>query len=128
MRQKPAVPLGSQYKFFAARCDLTAANYDAQLCVCQNSSAASPVCVFRNETTVMGLMAEGYAHGYHSIPLLRKHEHFVRSYVASAPVPREPATASADPSPSGDESLYWYAFNRGKAAGRRDAERGGAPA
>lgn len=67
----------------------------------------------RNEQSFAGLIAEGYAHGYHSIPLLRKHEEFVRSFVAgSAATPR---------TPSANDALYWRVFNFGKATGKKVA-------
>lgn len=66
----------------------------------------------RNESSLAGLMAEGYAHGYHSIPLLKKHEEFVRAFESSArgrPAGREPLP---------NESRYWRIFNLGKATGK----------
>lgn len=83
--------------------------------------APSAVIYHRNEKTLLGLMAEGYAHGYHSIPLLRKHDRFVRGYAASAPAPRVTAAPSAESPSLPNASLYWRAFNLGKAAGRRVA-------
>ena len=64
----------------------------------------------RNEQTLAGLIAEGYAHGYHSIPLLKKHEEFVRTFVSASP-------ATPRPSPDG-HALYWRVFNFGKATGK----------
>jgi GT2 family glycosyltransferase len=64
----------------------------------------------RNEQTLAGLIAEGYAHGYHSIPLLKKHEEFVRTFAAASP---------ATPRPSSENyALYWRVFNLGKATGK----------
>ena len=63
----------------------------------------------RNEQTLAGLIAEGYAHGYHSIPLLKKHEEFVRIFVAGSPATPRPPSANA---------LYWRVFNVGRAAGK----------
>ena len=68
----------------------------------------------RNERSLAGLIAEGYAHGYHSIPLLKKHEAFVRSFVSSSPRRREPAARK----PLANDALYWRVFNFGKAAGK----------
>jgi glycosyltransferase involved in cell wall biosynthesis len=65
----------------------------------------------RNEHSLAGLLAEGYAHGYHSIPLLKKHEEFVRSFVAHSP-PKNGAPSSAN------DALYWRVFNFGKSAGK----------
>jgi glycosyltransferase involved in cell wall biosynthesis len=66
----------------------------------------------RNERSLAGLIAEGYAHGYYSIPLLKKHEEFVRTFVAASPPKREPATQGPG------EALYWRVFNFGKASGK----------
>ena len=84
--------------------------------------APSAVIYHRNEKTLLGLMAEGYAHGYHSIPLLRKHNDFVRGFAASAPSRRAPVAPASPSPPPRNESLYWRAFNLGKAAGRRVAK------
>jgi glycosyltransferase involved in cell wall biosynthesis len=63
-----------------------------------------------NEQSLRGLVAEGYAHGYHSIPLLKKHDDFVRTFVGkSAATPR--AWSPAD-------ERYWRVFNFGKATGK----------
>ena len=63
-----------------------------------------------NEQSLRGLIAEGYAHGYHSIPLLKKHDQFVRTFVAgSAATPRPSSSADA---------RYWRVFNFGKATGK----------
>ena len=64
----------------------------------------------RNESSLAGLIAEGYAHGYHSIPLLKKHEEFVRTFAAASPAKPRP--------PSSDDALYWRVFNLGKATGK----------
>ncbi|MDP9176686.1 MAG: glycosyltransferase [Gemmatimonadota bacterium] len=64
----------------------------------------------RNEQSLAGLIAEGYAHGYHSIPLLRKHEAFVRTFAAASP-------AKARPS-SPNDARYWRIFNLGRATGK----------
>lgn len=63
-----------------------------------------------NERSLAGLIAEGYAHGYHSIPLLKKHEEFVRTFAAASPATPRPSSA--------DNALYWRVFNLGKAAGK----------
>lgn len=55
----------------------------------------------RNERTLWGLFAEGYAHGYHAIKVLRKHEEFLA---------RDPAAER--------ESRYWDVFRFGKRLGR----------
>lgn len=68
----------------------------------------------RNEQSLAGLIAEGYAHGYHSIPLLKKHEEFVRTFVANS----GPRTSRAAARSSANEALYWRVFNFGKAAGK----------
>jgi glycosyltransferase involved in cell wall biosynthesis len=68
----------------------------------------------RNERSLAGLLAEGYAHGYHSIPLLKKHEEFVRTFVANS-APRSRAAAQKALM---NEALYWQVFNFGKAAGK----------
>lgn len=68
----------------------------------------------RNERSLAGLLAEGYAHGYHSIPVLKKHEEFVRTFVASSPPKSGPAARRQ----SANESLYWQVFNFGKATGK----------
>jgi len=68
----------------------------------------------RNEQSLAGLIAEGYAHGYHSIPLLKKHAEFVRTFVSDSPSRSRPPTRKALP----HEALYWQIFNCGKAAGR----------
>lgn len=67
----------------------------------------------RNEQTFAGLIAEGYAHGYHSIPLLRKHEDFVRIFVAGSAATPRPLMAN--------DALYWRVFNFGKATGKKVA-------
>jgi glycosyltransferase involved in cell wall biosynthesis len=67
----------------------------------------------RNEQSFAGLIAEGYAHGYHSIPLLRKHEEFVRVFVAGSPATPRP--------PAANDALYWRVFNFGKATGKKVA-------
>jgi glycosyltransferase involved in cell wall biosynthesis len=64
----------------------------------------------RNEHTFSGLMAEGYAHGLHSIPLLRKHEEFVRTYAASSPARPRPVDAG--------DAIYWEVFEAGRATGK----------
>ena len=79
----------------------------------------------RNEQNLAGLIAEGYAHGYHSIPLLTKHEEFVRTFVANSPSRSNPPARNALP----NEALYWRVFNVGKTAGKmvgslRGASRG----
>lgn len=72
--------------------------------------APEAVVYHRNERTLAGLIAEGYAHGYHSVPLLRKHEQFVRTFVsASAATPRPSSSADA---------RYWRVFNLGKSTGK----------
>src|SRR4029079_7539992 len=53
----------------------------------------------RNEQTLAGLIAHRYAHGYHSIPLLKKHEEFVRTYSSASP-----ATSGSLPEA---HALYW---------------------
>jgi glycosyltransferase involved in cell wall biosynthesis len=68
----------------------------------------------RNEHSLSGLLTEGYAHGYHSIPLLKKHEEFVRSFIAHSPPRNGRATAQSSP----NDALYWRVFNFGKAAGK----------
>ena len=68
----------------------------------------------RNEHSLAGLIVEGYAHGYHSIPLLKKHEEFVGAFVANSP----PRNGSATPRSSASEDLYWRVFNFGKRAGK----------
>ena len=75
---------------------------------------AAAVMYHRNEQTLAGLIAEGYAHGYHSIPLLKKHEEFVRTFVANSGPRTSPAAQTSSP----DEALYWRVFNFGKAAGK----------
>jgi hypothetical protein len=55
-------------------------------------------------------MAEGYAHGYHSIPLLRKHAEFVRSFADRSPAKRRPVLES--------DALYWEVFEIGRATGK----------
>jgi len=78
----------------------------------------------RNERSLAGLIAEGYAHGYHSIPLLKKHEEFVRTFVAGSPPGSAPLTDGAGEEPPAarrslpTEALYWRVFNFGKAAGK----------
>jgi cellulose synthase/poly-beta-1,6-N-acetylglucosamine synthase-like glycosyltransferase len=72
--------------------------------------APDAIVYHRNEETFAGLMAEGYAHGYHSIPLLRKHEEFVRSYAAESPGKRRPVVEG--------DSVYWEVFDLGKATGK----------
>ncbi|MEO8576944.1 MAG: glycosyltransferase [Gemmatimonadales bacterium] len=67
----------------------------------------------RNERSLGGLIAEGYAHGYHSISLLNKHEEFVRAFVSGRERGRP---AAREPRPN--ESLYWKVFNFGKATGK----------
>jgi glycosyltransferase involved in cell wall biosynthesis len=64
----------------------------------------------RNEQTLAGLIAEGYAHGYHSIPLLTKHEEFVRTFASASPATPRPSSA--------EYALYWRVFNLGKATGK----------
>ena len=68
----------------------------------------------RNERSLVGLITEGYAHGYHSIRLLKKHEEFVRTFVTSSPPRNGRATAEW----SANHALYWRVFNFGKAAGK----------
>ena len=68
----------------------------------------------RNERSLAGLIAEGYAHGYHSIPLLKKHEEFVRTFAAGSPSGIGPAARKA----STNEALYRRVFNFGKATGK----------
>jgi glycosyltransferase involved in cell wall biosynthesis len=68
----------------------------------------------RNEHSLGGLIAEGYAHGLHSIRLLAKHEEFVRTFVAAEPRAAQPASRPA----SRDEAFYWRIFNLGKTAGK----------
>jgi glycosyltransferase involved in cell wall biosynthesis len=68
----------------------------------------------RNEQSLAGLIAEGYAHGYHSIPLLKKHEEFVRTFVDVLPSGSGVAPRRSLP----NEALYWRVFNFGKAAGK----------
>jgi glycosyltransferase involved in cell wall biosynthesis len=70
----------------------------------------------RNEQTFAGLMAEAYAHGYHSIPLLRKHEEFVRSFVAQSPPKQRPYAES--------DAVFWEVFKLGKATGKAVASLG----
>lgn len=72
--------------------------------------ASGAIVYHRNEESFTGLMAEAYAHGYHSIPLLRKHEEFVRNFVAESP-PRQRPYAESD-------STYWEVFKLGKATGK----------
>ena len=67
----------------------------------------------RNERNLAGLMAEGYAHGYHSISVLRKHEEFVRTFVSASPRGRP-----AEREPLANESRYWRVFNLGKRTGK----------
>ena len=67
-----------------------------------------------NERSLAGLIAEGYAHGYHSIPLLKKHDEFVRTLVANSPPGQKAAASKALP----NDALYWRVFNFGKAAGK----------
>lgn len=64
----------------------------------------------RNERSLGGLIAEGYAHGYHSIPLLKKHEEFVRTFASASPATSRPSSA--------DYALCWRVFNLGKATGK----------
>jgi glycosyltransferase involved in cell wall biosynthesis len=64
----------------------------------------------RNEQTLAGLIAEGYAHGYHSISLLKKHEEFVRTFESASPATPRPSSA--------EYALYWRVFNLGKATGK----------
>jgi cellulose synthase/poly-beta-1,6-N-acetylglucosamine synthase-like glycosyltransferase len=67
----------------------------------------------RNERSLAGLVGEGYAHGYHSVPLLVKHKEFVRKFAASSP----PTTRPLLP----NDALYWRVFNFGKATGKKVA-------
>jgi GT2 family glycosyltransferase len=64
----------------------------------------------RNERSLAGLIAEGYAHGYHSISLLKKHEEFVRTFVAGSPATPRPSSSA--------DARYWRVFNFGKATGK----------
>lgn len=72
--------------------------------------APAAVVYHRNEQSITGLIAEGYAHGYHSIPLLRKHEEFVRVFVAGSPATPRPSSAA--------DARYWRVFNFGRATGK----------
>ncbi len=73
--------------------------------------APDAIAYHRNETTFAGLMAEGYAHGYHSIPLLKKHEEFIRDFTASSPAGQRPVANARD-------AVYWEVFDLGKATGK----------
>ncbi len=68
----------------------------------------------RNEQSLGGLIAEGYSHGYHSIPLLKKHEEFVRTFAPGKPEARDATARQSSPG----QSLYWSVFNFGKTAGK----------
>ena len=70
----------------------------------------SAVVYHRNEQTFAGLMEEGYAHGYHSIALLRKHEEFVRRFAEDSPA-KHWSKAESD-------ARYWEVFEIGRATGK----------
>lgn len=75
--------------------------------------APGAVVYHSNERTLLGLAREGYAHGYHSVPVLRKHARFLESY---PPASRPPQARAGRP-------LYWSVFNLGKSLGKAVATR-----
>ena len=58
----------------------------------------------RNERTLRGLFSEGWTHGYHAVPVLRKHAAFLRGY--------------HDPRRDRLKAFYWKVFRTGKALGK----------
>ena len=93
-----------------ADCDLAYRVVAAGLRIVHEPAA---IVYHRNERSLVGLMTEGYAHGYHSTSLLKKHEEFVRSFVPASPRGRPPEREALP-----NESRYWRVFNLGKATGR----------
>jgi glycosyltransferase involved in cell wall biosynthesis len=75
--------------------------------------APDAIIYHRNEETLEGLAAEGYAHGYHAVPLVRKHDEFIRSFSAKVPARPRPVIES--------DAAYWDVFRKAKTAGKEAA-------
>jgi glycosyltransferase involved in cell wall biosynthesis len=77
--------------------------------------APDAIIYHRNEETIEGLAAEGYAHGYHAVPLVRKHEEFIKRYAEKLPARPRPVIEG--------DAAYWEIFKTAKTAGKEEALR-----